>query len=197
MALRVSSLFTRRLSLNVSVITALVVINALLVAASLFALQQNVKLRAQLNYQLALLTPAKGTFVPPVSGEDWKGRPQALAYESDGRPTLVYMFSVGCGYCQENWHAMRAFQALTPRWLRIVYVDTFEDRFSPKYLIDHGIGDSPLLVHVSSPELSGIFDARAVPQVVLVDREGKVEWSHVGELADGDVSKGLSLIGHD
>jgi predicted transcriptional regulator len=36
-----------------------------------------------------------------------------------------------------------------------------------------------------------------MPQVLLVDSKGTVQWSHVGEFAPVDVSKVLSMIGHD
>jgi len=91
---------------------------------------------------------------------------------------------------------MRSLQTLAPRRLRIVYVDTVLDTFTPEYLAANGIGQSVLLVQLS-PAAAFSYDARLMPQLLLVDRDGRVQWSHVGELAPGDVSKALSLIEHD
>ncbi|MFZ0333570.1 MAG: hypothetical protein WAL69_05490 [Candidatus Acidiferrales bacterium] len=175
---------------------AFVAVNLLLVAASVFALRQNVTLRNEINYDQALLTPRNGTVVPPLVGQDWQGAQQTIEYGHDRRPTLVYTFSKDCAYCQKNWRAMRTLQALAPGRLRIIYIDAVRDLFTFKYLAENGIGQSQLLVQLPlSSEF--VYGARAVPQLLLVDRDGLVQWSHVGELGRDDVSKVLSLIEHD
>jgi len=186
----------RRVSLPLGTVAAFVAVDLLLAAACLFALRQNVRLRGEVASDVALLTPANGTLVPPLVGEDWTGAPQAIVYDQDRRPTLVYSFSKENCHCQQNWRAVRAVQALAPRWLRIVYIDTFDRLFTLKYLAASGIGQSVLLVQLS-PTTAVTYDARAVPQLLLVDQHGRVQWSHVGELAPGDISKALSLIEHD
>ena len=178
------------------VIAAFGAVNLLLVGACLLTLRQNVRLRGEAAYYVAMLTPANGTLVPPLVGEDRRGATQSIIYGQDPRPTLIYTFSKECIYCQENWHSMRSLQTLAPRRLRIVYVDTVLDIFTPEYLVANGIGQSVLLVQLS-PTAAFSYDARLMPQLLLVDRDGRVQWSHVGELAPGDVSKALSLIEHD
>jgi len=175
------------------VVTAFLAVNLLLLAACLFALRQNKTLRAQAANYVALLTPPNGSVLPPLLGTDLKGASQAIAYGQDQRSTLIYTFSKGCEYCKENWRAMHSLQTLAPGRLRIVYVDTLLDVFTPKYLADNGIERSALLVQLS-PASEFLYAARLVPQAVLVDHEGRVRWSHVGELDRADVSKALSLI---
>lgn len=186
----------RRLSLSLGTVAAIVAVNLLLVGTCLFALRQNVRLRGEVTNDVALLTPPNGAVVPPLLGEDWTGAPRTIVYGQDRRPTLVYTFSMECGFCQENWRAMRSLQALAPSSLRIIYIDTVRDLFTPRYLTANGIGQSVLLVQLS-PAATVAYDARAVPQLLLVHYDGRVQWSHVGELAPGDISKALSLIQHD
>jgi hypothetical protein len=100
---------------------------------------------------------------------------------------------MGCLYCQQNWRAMRSLQALAPRRLRIVYIDDNGDVFTSRYLAENGIGQSALLVELS-PLAAGIYNARAVPQLLLVDQHGSVQWSHLGKLAASDISKVRLLI---
>jgi hypothetical protein len=188
--------FGRRVSLCFGTVVAFVAVNLLLVAACLFALRQNMNLRAETAGVVALLTLANGTVVPPLDGKDWTGAQQVIDYDHDPRPTLVYTFSKGCPYCQENWRAMRSLQALAPRRLRIVYIDDNGDVFTPKYLAENGIGESALLVELS-PVAAGMYNPRAVPQLLLVDQHGRVEWSHLGEMAPSDISKVRSLIERD
>lgn len=175
-------------------VAAFIVVNLLLILACLFSLRQNTRLRREVAYDVALLTPAKGSVLPPLMGADWAGAPQTIAYGQDRRPTLIYTFSEHCGYCQENWQMMRSLQALGPNQLRIIYIDTMHDLFTPKDLAANDIAQSSLLVHLA-PGDAFVYDARAVPQLLLVDHGGQVQWSHVGELAHSDISKVLSLIG--
>jgi len=186
----------RRLSLSLSTVTAFIAVNLLLVAACLLALRQNMILRAETASAVALLTPANGTTVPPLDGKDWTGAQRVIDYDHDRRPTLVYKFSKGCPYCQHNWRAMRSLQALAPRRLGIVYIDDNGDQFTPKYLAENGIGESELLVELS-PVAAGIYNSRGVPQALLVDQHGLVEWSHLGEMSPSDISKARSIIERD
>jgi hypothetical protein len=178
------------------IIAAFVLTNLSLIGACLFALKENVGLRRAVAYDEALLTPAKGEAMPPLLGTDWTGAPQTVDYGQDPRPTIVYTFSKECSYCQENWRAMRSFQALSPRRLRIVYIDTTGDLLAPTYLAANGIEQSSLLIRLSTA-LAYVYDARATPQILLIGHDGRVQWSHVGELGRSDLSEVLSLIQGD
>lgn len=179
-----------------AVVAAFLLVNLVLLGSCLFALRQNLKLRDQAANLTALLTPPKGAVLPPLLGTDWTGAPEAIMYGQVQHPTVIYTFSKECGYCLVNWNAMRSLQSLVPGKLRIVYIDTIHDVFTPEYLTESGIGNSALLVKLS-PTVAEIYDARAFPQLVLVDRNGRVQWSHVGELSRSDVFKALSLIEHN
>jgi hypothetical protein len=185
----------RRFSLSFGMITAFVVVDLLVVAACAFALRQNVRLRAEVAYDVALLTPSNGTTMPPLLGTDSAGAPQAILYGGDSRPTLIYSFSMRCRFCGENWRAMRPLQAIAPLRLRIVYIDIVRDKVTPEYLAESGIGQSVVLDQVS-PTVAFRYNARAVPQLILVGHDGRVQWSHIGELASTDVTEALSLIEH-
>jgi hypothetical protein len=179
--------------LSVSTVAAFIAVDLLLVAVCLFALRQIVTLRTQLAGAVALLAPARGTVLPTLVGEDWTGATQAIVYEQDQRPTLVYTFSEQCPHCQENWRAMHSLQALAPRWARFAYIDTYGDKFTPQYLAESGIGQSVLFVKLSLGSPLD-YDARAVPQLLLVNHDGRVQWSHVGELAPEDLTQARALI---
>ena len=178
------------------VIGALVAMNLLLVAACLFALRRNAMLRTDVANDEALLTPPKGATLPPLVGKDYTGAERAVVYGHDPRPTLVYTFTMECPHCQRNWRAMRSIQALAPNRLRIVYVDTTDNLFTYKYLTAKGIKQSALLVQLE-PETAVAYDARAVPQLLLAGHDGKVQWSHVGELTRSEISSVVSLIGQN
>jgi hypothetical protein len=188
-----AAVFVRRVSLSFGTVAAFVAVNLLLIAAGLLALRQNISLRAETASVAALLTLANGTVVPPLDGKDWTGAQQVIDFDHDPRPTLVYTFSTRCPHCQQNWRAMRSLQVLAPRRLRIVYIDDNGDAFTPNYLAETGIGQSLLFVELSR-RAAGSYNSRGVPQAVLVDQHGRVEWSHFGEMASSDISKARSLI---
>ncbi len=183
----------QRTSLRFDVVVAFIIVNLLLVAACLIALRQNVALHREVSSKVALLTPRSGLRVPSLSGADWTGTQQAITYGQESIPTLIYSFSKECPYCEANWAAMRSLQGMAPRSLRIVYVDTIGDRFNQDYLQSKGIGQSILLVSLSqNSELA--YSARLMPQTLLVDAAGRVQWAHIGELSADDVSKAMSFI---
>ena len=185
-----------RYELGLRTICGFFAINLLLVVACLAALWQNRSLHRQVVDYEKLLTPLPGSAAPPLEGVDWRGARQLIIYGTDHRPTLIYNFSQKCPYCQKNWDSLRALQALEPQRLRIVYIDSVGDVFNPDYLAANGMSQSTLLVQLS-PAAKYIYEARLMPQVLLVNAEGKVQWSHVGEFTPADISTALSMIGQN
>lgn len=182
-----------RTSLRFDVVVAFVIVNLLLVTACLIALRQNVALHREVSSKVALLTPRSGLRAPSLTGADWTGTQRTITYGQESIPTLIYSFSQECPFCEANWVAMRSLQGMAPRSLRIVYVDTVGDRFNQDYLRSKGIGQSILLVSLSQDsELA--YSARLMPQTLLVDAAGRVQWAHIGGLSPDDVSKAMSFI---
>lgn len=191
-----AAVFSRRVSLGVGTAAAFLAVNLLLVAACILALRQNINLRAEVASVVAMLTPSNGSAVPPLDGKDATGAQRVIDYDGDPRPTLVYTFAKGCPYCEHNWRAMRPLQAMAPGHLRIVYIEGNGDALTPNYLAETGIGQSVLFVELS-PLAAGTYNSRGVPQALLVDRHGRVRWSHLGEMTASDISKVRSLIERD
>lgn len=90
---------------------------------------------------------------------------------------------------------MRSLQALVPQRLRSVYVDRV-DRLTSDYLAANGIGDSVVFFRLS-PVPALAYEARLVPQLELLDRDGTVQWSHAGELTPADVARAQAMIESD
>jgi len=43
-----------------------------------------------------------GAHVPPILGKDLRGATSAIRFEEADRPTLLYIFTPACGWCQRN-----------------------------------------------------------------------------------------------
>jgi hypothetical protein len=183
----------RRLSPGFATVAAFVAVDLLLTVVCLLLLWQNVTLRREVARDLALFTPAAGTLMPTLIGVDRAGVTQTVDYAYDRRPTLVYAFSRGCGACEQSWAAMRPLQTLAPSRLQIVYLHTSGDAFTPDYLTRTGIGQSMMLVELA-PGAPYVYDARAVPQLLLVDPHRRLRWSHLGAVRPANVSSALTMI---
>jgi hypothetical protein len=90
---------------------------------------------------------------------------------------------------------MRSLQALVPQRLRSVYIDRV-DSLTSDYLAANGVTDSVVFARLS-PAAALAYEARLVPQLELLDRDGKVQWSHAGELTPAEVAHAQSIIESD
>jgi thiol-disulfide isomerase/thioredoxin len=184
----------RRVSLPVAGVTAVAVLNLVLLLACLSALRQNSGLRLQLTRAVAMITPNQGTLAPPLAGENEAGLERVLSFQRDPRQTVVFTFSASCPYCKAYWTTMHTLQKLTPRAIRLAYIDT-HDRPAPghEFLSSHGIGDAPVLIRLS-PESALAYRALLLPQLELLDADGRVQWSHAGKMTPRDQDGLLALI---
>ncbi len=183
----------RPVSLSLGAIVVLAAVNMLLVGAGILVRRQNVTLHGAITHCQALLTPAPGNVVHGLLGKDLTGVVQSVTFGEDPRPTLFYSFTRGCPFCQDNWRAMRTLQSLAPKSLRIVYIDTAPDTFTPEYLTESGIGESLVLVKLIPP-VDSAYDPRAVPQLLLVDSQARIQWAHMGEVSSSEVSGVVALV---
>jgi hypothetical protein len=193
---RSTNLLGRPVSLPLGAIVSFVAVNLLLVGASLLALRQNMTLRSVIAHDEELLAPAKGTLIPALLGKDRTGATQSVSFGEDRRPTLFYSFTMGCLACRESWRAMHTLQELAPNSLRIIYIDAAHETLTPEYLGTSGIGQSLVLVKLLPP-VDSAYDARGVPQLLLTDSKGRIQWAHMGQLSMNDVSGMLSLVKRD
>ncbi len=184
---------TRHIQVHKGTVIAFVLINLLLIVACLLALGQIRALRNKVAGDMVLLTPRRSTLLPALTGTDWTGAKQTMAFGQDPRPTLIYTFSKECPYCKENWHALRSLQSLAPQSVRIIYIDGVGDLFAPEYVTANGIGGSLLLVQLSGAAAFA-YKAPLMPQTILADRNGRVQWAHIGELRQNDISEVVGLV---
>lgn len=185
----------RRGEVSNATVALLAALNLLLITSCALAVSRNSKLRAAVAADITLLSPAVGSLAPPLTGTDWRGEPVVILYQQGSRPTLVYTFTKLCPYCLANWLALRSVQRMAPRHLRVVYVDT-EDTFKGSYLTQHGLTGRPLLTQLT-PASALAYGARAFPQSELLDPDGTVQWSRIGELSASNMSNLESLIEKD
>ena len=176
--------------LIVAVVTALVFI----VLLSRDNLKQR-KIQAQLKSRLASAMGTisgspeaqKGDIVPGFEGVSLSGRPARVVY--DGRSKYVlFIFSVQCDVCLDE----------IPTWNSIVR-RIKNEKYAVLGLIERSgsVTVPPVdfdLVLIPDMSVQRAYRVVAVPLVMIVSENGKVEWVHYGTLSDGTTTELLSVI---
>jgi len=189
------SSISRKVTVPLWGILGVACLQGLLAVACVLTLQQNGLLRERAQMYLKLAAPLVGRELPPLSGTDSLGRQEVVTYGGDGRPTLIYAFSKDCDACVKNWPAMQAVQRMSPQHLRVVYLNT-ADLLTSDYRRQHGI-ESDTVFQSLSAESAEHYRVRATPQAELVDSEGRVVWSRLGEFGEDGLKELIAAVGEN
>ena len=129
----------------------------------------------------------KGDIVPGFEGVSLSGKPARVVY--DGRfKYVLFIFSVQCDACLDE----------IPTWNSIVRRIKNE-----KYIVlgvierSSSVTVPPVdfdLVPIPDMSVQRAYRVVAVPQVMVVSENGKVEWVHYGTLSDPTTTELLSII---
>ena len=185
----------RRVTLRLMTVAALVAVQLALTLACVLALRQNQTLRERAAMFLSRAAPLVGRSVPPVTGLDWTGTRRVVEFSRDQPPTLVYVFSVHCPRSVANWTQVRTVQKLSPARLRIIYVDSIDPlgTLTKDYLQERGIADD-MVFSTLDGESALAYQIRGTPQAELVDKNGHVIWSRLGEFRPVDLEELVAAI---
>ena len=123
--------------------------------------------------------------IPSVKVENKKGKTISTASLVDGKtPMIISFWAVTCKPCIRELDAIN--EAL-PDWLdeadfRVVAVSTDDARFTAQARAlaeGHGWGDFTL-VYDKNQEFMRAMNVSFTPQVYVVDKDGKIVYSHTG-----------------
>lgn len=123
--------------------------------------------------------------IPSVKVENNKGKTISTASLVDGKtPMIISFWAVTCKPCIRELDAIN--EAL-PDWLdeadfRVVAVSTDDARFTAQARAlaeGHGWGDFTL-VYDKNQEFMRAMNVSFTPQVYVVDKDGKIVYSHTG-----------------
>lgn len=139
--------------------------------------------------------------IPSVKVENGKGKVVNTSSLVDGKtPMIISFWAVTCKPCIQELDAIN--EAL-PDWLdvknfRVVAVSTDDSRFTAQARAlaeGHGWGDFTLL-YDKNGDFKRAMNVQYTPQVYVVDKNGKIVYSHTGYTQGGEnelfkVIKGL------
>ena len=121
----------------------------------------------------------EGTIVPSLSGIDLDGNRYALAYGSDPRKVVMFVFSPRCGFCTKNmpnWIAIA--DTLDRKSFRIVAVSIVSEGVKD-YVSQSKLAGVPIIAEVD-PKSRLSYEMTVTPQTILIDSTGRVEKVWIG-----------------
>jgi peroxiredoxin len=123
--------------------------------------------------------PAIGTDLPPLVAREIGGRRRELTFSSDGRPTLLYIFTPQCTWCAKNLANLKHLVAAAKNGHRIVGLSL--DPNVGSYVKDAAF-EFPVFVEPSS-EMFEPYRLGPTPTTLIISQEGRVLKSWVGAYA--------------
>lgn len=138
-------------------------------------------------------------FIPHADGSASYSEPELLDFNnSDGRSTVLLLFSPNCSFCASNlplWAAIR--KEIDSRKYRVVTLaTTAASVYSPKNIVDKmipyrkSLGDDVLVVE--NPKALRRNKLSTVPQTVIIDTDGRVERIWVGKISSRSAWKQIT-----
>jgi len=120
---------------------------------------------------------AGASFNEGLQVTDLSGVRRTLMFNSGGRPTILYVFSPFCRFCEENESNLHAMLLKTRARATLLRV-SLTDVTLREYVTKHQIADP---VYVASPDSINKYRLSFTPQTVLVGASGSVQkvWSGV------------------
>jgi peroxiredoxin len=117
-----------------------------------------------------------GTVVPPFEAFDLGGRLQKIGYDSDPRPTVLYVFTPPCSWCARNLDNFKT----------LVEKGSGQYRFITLSLSKEGLAEYVRKNELKVPVYSGLsqeavktYKLGSTPQTIVISPEGKVlqDWT--------------------
>lgn len=169
---------TRRVLLSILVGSVL----ASLVGNAYFVWERSARRRAEQTIEPLL----PGTPVPSIAAEDAAGERTVVSFSGHTRPTVLYVLSPNCLWCERNGPSLRELVEKTEGRFRFIGLSVRRDGLS-EHLSRNAV---PFPVYVASDEsIFRTLRVRAVPTTIVVSAEGRAIASIVGAWAKENKGK--------
>ncbi len=127
-----------------------------------------------------------GTIVPPITAKRFEGSSETIIYAGDSRPTVLYIFTPQCGWCERNLDNLQT----------LISQKGEEYRFVGISLSDDGLGEYMAVHHLTFPiytdipkEVGEAYKMGGTPQTVVVSPQAQVIRNWVGAYAGNQKSE--------
>jgi peroxiredoxin len=112
-----------------------------------------------------------GETVPPIEGKDLEGRPVMITYDGVDRPTMLYVFSPQCGWCERNSQNINSLAKQLGDRYRLIGLS-----LSPKDLKEYaGAHGMEFPVYTDLPfSVTSAYKLSGTPETIIISPEGRV-----------------------
>lgn len=166
----------------------------LLLGLNFALIRQNRELKVRLAQPAPAMQVSTGALLPALEGFGAQGEKLLFDYGRDARPTVIFVFSPTCSFCEENWPRWRQVtEHLDQTLVRAVAVDVSSSA-TPEFASAHGLAGMPLLVRVEPKSLIS-YRFRLTPQTIVINAQGRVEKVWSGVLTADQVREASALMG--
>lgn len=124
---------------------------------------------------------APGETVPPIEGKDLEGRAVKITYDGGDRPTILYVFSPECGWCERNSRNINALAKQLGDRYRLIGL-SLSSKDVKEYAGSHGI-EFP--VYTDLPfSVTSAYKLGGTPETIIISPEGRVVTAWPGAYTD-------------
>lgn len=157
-------------------LTAAIALLICSVAINVLLARRVAALNGTLLYLKAENKLSAGASVPPINAKDIDGNAASVSYTSDGIPTVLYVFSPQCKWCEKNIPSIKSFADQVHGKYRLVGMSLSSDGLR-SYVAQNGFA-FPILDELP-PYIVTSYKLGGTPQTIVVSDEGKVlkDWS--------------------
>ena len=124
--------------------------------------------------------PAVGQGAPDWLGKTPQGEDVRIS-DRRGKVVVVSFWASWCGFCRSQLPVLEALQQAAGRErLEVVVVNYQEPSRTYRELVRKFRGLTVTLTHDSDGAISQAYRVTAVPRIVMIDKAGRVGWTHSG-----------------
>ncbi len=174
------------------------VLVASLVAASGLVVKLSMQQRTLLDRVGTLTTrvrdPHVGFYVPAVTVESVAGDSVRLGEVPSGNAQVLLVFSTTCRFCRASlpqWRRM-ASQLSGLSGVEILGVSVDSAQVTQRYLVEHHLEFQ--VVSVTDRKLRALYRSNVLPQTLVIDEQGQVQYAHLGALTETSVTDSIIRV---